>query len=361
MNTPDSNAVRTYRQLITEGDLSHPNVLALLGSDRETAVATLDQLRDVGLVTYAETDPDFVTAVSADVAEEKAFGRLLESLDRVVRDVTRTQSELRSLRVFNEALSADCKSGQIVAIADPDAVNTRIAEAAGACKFEVLVVQPGGPRPRAILEQAYPRDSAMLKRGVSMRAIYQHSARFCGNTQKHAESLTAIGAEVRTLDCLSRRLMVFDRHTAFIAGGSEEAGAIMIKYPAVVAFLVDVFEAIWSLAQPMTSSYRTRIEGSVVSDIQNSIMKLMMTEEKDGAIARRLAISERTCRSHISKIMQRLGARNRTHLGYLIAQEEAAGRGREMYPEPAVDRGWGAQHGHRRPAGGLPSDTAQVA
>ncbi|MCX4551213.1 helix-turn-helix transcriptional regulator [Streptomyces sp. NBC_01387] len=299
--------------------------------------------------------------MSADVAEEKIFGRLLESLDRVVRDVSRTQSSLRSLRVFNEALSVDGQGGQIVAIVDPDAVDTRIAEAAGECKFEVLVVQPGGSRPRAILEKAYPRDSAMLKRGVSMRTIYQHSARFCGNTQNHVESLTAIGAEVRTLDCLSRRLMIFDRHTAFISGDSEDAGVIMIKHAAVVAFLVDVFEGIWNFSQPMTSSYRTRVEGSVVSEIQNSIMKLMMTEEKDGAIARRLAISERTCRSHISKIMRRLGARNRTHLGYLIAREEGARRGREMYPDPAVDHGWGAHHGHCRPAGGLPPDRAQVA
>ncbi|WP_143672688.1 helix-turn-helix domain-containing protein, partial [Streptomyces sp. b94] len=51
---------------------------------------------------------------------------------------------------------------------------------------------------------------------------------------------------------------------------------------------------------------------------QHSIARLLAAGHVDDDIARRMGISVRTCRSHIARLMQTLGATSRTHLGALL-------------------------------------------
>lgn len=315
--------LRIYQHVLTHDGAPLADTLQLPGMDERAATAALDRLRSSGLLRTTEGEPETVTAVSPATAEADALDHLRQFLGRTMHELSLTSTRLDELRAIGRALPGSSRDGSSVTVlTDPAVINRRLDEASDACRFEVLTAQPGGPRPVAVLEQAFPRDSAMLARGVRMRTIYQHSARFSEATQAHAERLTEAGAQIRTLDELFQRLLIFDRRTAFIPGGPDSDGAILIDLPAIVTFLVGGFEIAWRSALPLTSAYTTRAEGTVVSDIQRSIAALLLTEDKDATIARRLGISERTCRSHISKIMQRLGARNRTHLGYLLALEE---------------------------------------
>ncbi|MEU7428729.1 LuxR C-terminal-related transcriptional regulator [Streptomyces sp. NPDC040750] len=320
----DSDTLRVYQHVLTHDGAPLADVLQVPGVEEQSATTALDRLRSFGLLRTTGKNPETITAVSPATAESDALDLLRQSLGRTMQELSLTCAQLDELRAIGRALPGSSGDGccGVTVLTDPAVINRRLDEASSACQFEVLTAQPGGPRPVAVLEQAFPRDSAMLARGVRMRTIYQHSARFSESTQAHAERLTEAGAEIRTLDELFQRLLIFDRRTAFIPGGPDSDGAILIDLPSIVAFLVGGFEIAWRSALPLTSAYATRAEGTVISDIQRSVAALLLTEDKDATIARRLGISERTCRSHVSKIMQRLGARNRTHLGYLLALEK---------------------------------------
>ncbi|MFJ1709353.1 LuxR C-terminal-related transcriptional regulator [Kitasatospora sp. NPDC088346] len=264
-----------------------------------------------------------LTAASPLLAESQVIAPLQDQAAALGRALQELRSRLDPLQRIHESVAGSRLGTQaLVLLTDPREITSALEVAARSCEREVLTAQPGGPRTPEVLEQALPRDTAMLARGVRMQTIYQHSARFSGPTQAYVERVTALGSEVRTLDEFFRRLLIVDRRTAFIPDVENDAGAVLIRHPAVVAFLADSFERVWASALPFTSAHESRTDKSISSAMQRSIARLMLTEDKDSAIARRLGIGERTCRTHIAKMMQQLGARNRTHLGYLLAAAE---------------------------------------
>ncbi len=62
----------------------------------------------------------------------------------------------------------------------------------------------------------------------------------------------------------------------------------------------------------------TGIEG--ISHREQSIAALLAEGHQDAVIAERLGISVRTCRAHIARLSETLGAASRTQLGVRIAQ-----------------------------------------
>lgn len=249
-----------------------------------------------------------------------SLATLVEEVRAIQGKVGQVRAGLTQLWEAQEVLGRSSESGDgLRRITGLREINALLTAAASECRQSVATAQPRGPRQPEVLEQALPRDIAMLRRGVRMRTIYQHTARFSAPTQAYVEKVTALGGEVRTLAEFFERLIVFDRTVAFIPDPEDQQTAVMIRDPAVVAFLVGAFDRVWLTAVPFSSAYESRTEDGIVLAIQQSIARLLLHEEKDAAIARRLGISERNCRGHIAKLMKRLGARNRTHLGYLLA------------------------------------------
>ena len=125
--------------------------------------------------------------------------------------------------------------------------------------------------------------------------------------------------EARTLDEVIDRLILFDRTVAFIPANADRTLALELRHPALVGYLVTVFERLWRLAIPLTAPLPdTGIEG--ISHREQSIAALLAEGHQDAVIAERLGISVRTCRAHIARLSETLGAASRTQLGVRIAQ-----------------------------------------
>jgi DNA-binding NarL/FixJ family response regulator len=125
--------------------------------------------------------------------------------------------------------------------------------------------------------------------------------------------------EARTLDEVIDRLILFDRTVAFIPANSDRTMALELRHPALVQYLGTVFDRLWRLALPLTAPLPdTGIEG--ISHRERSIAALLAEGHQDAVIAERLGISVRTCRAHIARLSETLGAASRTQLGVRIAQ-----------------------------------------
>ncbi|MER5477348.1 LuxR C-terminal-related transcriptional regulator [Streptomyces sp. NPDC002734] len=199
-------------------------------------------------------------------------------------------------------------------------IQTAIDEASAACVTEVLTVQPGGIRPEHELTEGLPRAMELRHRGVRMRDLYTHVARHGQGLLGYLE-LMGDAVEARTLDEVPERLILFDRTVAFVPANSRRSVALELRHPALVDYLATVFERLWRLAVPVGSPVPAPEDGGVgVSHRERSIAALLAEGHQDAAIAERLGISVRTCRAHIARLSERLGAASRTQLGVRIAQ-----------------------------------------
>ncbi|MEU1051399.1 helix-turn-helix transcriptional regulator [Streptomyces sp. NPDC005876] len=197
-------------------------------------------------------------------------------------------------------------------------IQAAMDEATEACTTEVLTVQPGGIRREHELTEGLHRALALRGRGVRMRDLYTHVARHGQGLLNYLE-LMGDAVEARTLDEVIDRLILFDRTVAFVPANAERTMALELRHPALVGYLVTVFERLWRLAIPLAAPLPdTGIEG--ISHRERSIAALLAEGHQDAVIAERLGISVRTCRAHIAKLSETLGAASRTQLGVRIAQ-----------------------------------------
>ncbi|MFI9275546.1 LuxR C-terminal-related transcriptional regulator [Kitasatospora sp. NPDC052896] len=280
-------------------------------------------LREGGLLRpLADDRADALVPVAPRTAASRRLARLHTQIARMEQESDAIRAELA---VFQELHEQATRESRLVepcqTVAGADAIAAEIAALAEDCDSEVLVARPGGGRSIAdALQVAWESPEVKLARRVRSRILYQHAARFDRPTREHVEQLVAVGGEVRTLGDPFDQMIIFDRDVAVIPADGDRDVAVIVRQAGVVDFLLGVFERAWVSASPFESQNRAAEVSELISGVRMSIIQLLAEGETDEAIARRIGVSVRTCRSHVAKIYQELGARSRCQLGVLIAQ-----------------------------------------
>ncbi|WP_406076398.1 LuxR C-terminal-related transcriptional regulator [Streptomyces virginiae] len=219
--------------------------------------------------------------------------------------------------VYLQARQHAFPQGAIDHLPDKFAVRTLLTDVIDSCRSEVLVSKHGGSFPVAALREALPRDLALLSRGIRMRSLYQHATRFDQPTRTHAEHLVAAGAQIRTLPEVLPQMIIVDRALALLPARS--GGALIIREPDLLAYLLDVFERDWAQATPYATG--PQAAHGVSQTMKQTILVMLAKGLKDDTIARRLGISLRTCRRHVSELLETLGAHSRFEAGVIAERQ----------------------------------------
>ncbi|MEX3100591.1 MULTISPECIES: helix-turn-helix transcriptional regulator [unclassified Streptomyces] len=267
-------------------------------------------------------DPDDDTWLRP-VPPSVALAQRLHPLEREIQDRRRQTIELTESFDSFIAISAQSPQASIHAITvleGFDRINSALDSATADCQTEMLTVQPGGGRPADTLMEALERDRPLADRGVHIRTLYQHTARHSQSTLAYVDRISDGKIEVRTLEELIERLIIFDQTVAFIPTSDDRRVALELRHPGLVRYLAKVFEQLWQRAVPLTKEIPNDIDPNGITGVQRSIAKLLIEGHVDEAIARRLGMNVRTCRAHIAKLATALGSGSRAQLGYLIAQ-----------------------------------------
>jgi hypothetical protein len=217
------------------------------------------------------------------------------------------------------------------------AIQTFINGAVAEAEEELLTAQPqtGRELPSAGLKAAADRDKAAIERGVRMRTLYQHSARRHSQTRDYVAEVSAAGAEVRTLDEFFNRMIVVDRRVAVIPNAEEFGVAVAIREPAVVAYLVDVFERSWERARPFTNR-ETSLLKDIAAEQRAMTMRMLIEGHSDPVSAKRLGVSPRTYAGYVADLKAEYDAETRFQLGYTMGRMGVSGR-EEFLVEPDND------------------------
>ena len=208
------------------------------------------------------------------------------------------------------------------------AIQTFINGAVAEAEQELLTAQPQTGRERASLKAAAERDKSAIDRGVRMRTLYQHSARRHALTREYVSEVSVHGAEVRTLDEFFNRMIVIDRRLAIIPGPAGTTEAIAVQEPALVAYLVDVFERAWERARPFTSTERSMMN-DIAREQRAMTIRMLIEGHSDPVSAKRLGVSARTFAGYVADLKAEYDAETRFQLGYTMGQLGVSGREEE--------------------------------
>ncbi|WP_336116436.1 helix-turn-helix transcriptional regulator [Streptomyces sp. PTD9-10] len=263
-------------------------------------------------------DPNWLRPVPASVA----LAQRLNPLEREITERRKLSTELaQAFDPFMDLSAQTTTSADAVTVLEGlDRINAALDLATAQCQSEVLTVQPSARHPERRLIEGLERDKPLIDRGVRIRTLYQHTARYSPERLAYVDQFTNGKVEYRTIDELVERLIICDDTVAFIPIRDDRQVALELRHPGLVGYLIKVFEFMWNRAVPLSAGapYETAPDG--ITDIQHSIAKLLVEGHVDEAIARRLGMNVRTCRAHIAKLAQALGSGSRAQLGFLIAQ-----------------------------------------
>ncbi|GGK23097.1 hypothetical protein GCM10011583_63760 [Streptomyces camponoticapitis] len=299
----------------------------------ETAIALYTEALRRGRITRAALAPapclldmallypdPLDAAWMSPVLPSAALAHLLQPITREIHErVQLTTSLVNSLAPLSAVVAED-PSLSITMLDGHVLIDAKVGEAARAATKEILTVQPGFSRERKLMMAGLARSLAAIERGAHLRHLYQHPARYSPHIKEYLDQVPADRLEVRTVEQTVERLIIVDRAVAFIPASANRHTALEIRHPALITYLVGVYEVLWGQATPMTERPPTISPDAPVTPVQHSIARLLAEGTTDEAVARKMGISVRTCRSHIAKLMQALNASSRTHLGALLVQ-----------------------------------------
>lgn len=215
--------------------------------------------------------------------------------------------------------------GPFTEIRGSDAIDAFLAAAVADAEVELLTAQPQTGRDAPTLASASVRDTKALERGVSMRILYQHSARRSTMTHRYVLAVANRGAEVRTLDEFFNRLIVIDRKLAVIPSHLGVSVATAVREPSVVAYLVDMFERTFERARPYTNK-EERVMKDIAREQRAITIRMLIEGYPDPKSAQRLGVSPRTYAGYVADLKEDYGAQSRFQLGYVMGQQGITGQ-----------------------------------
>ncbi|MGC9540069.1 helix-turn-helix transcriptional regulator [Streptomyces sp. UG1] len=267
----------------------------------------LDDVRRLRPLTPALALPKLLRKVAEDIAQRR-------------RAETRLAEAFEPLLALGSQHAPSAEPAEISLLKGFDQINQAITEAMTDASRELLTIQPhNGRDPGPGLAQALNRDQGLLDRGGRIRTLYQHTQRHSPAVIARYEHLNG-DAEARTLDQVTKRLIVIDRTVAFIPANRDRTFALEVRHPALTDYFAIVFDVLWRMATPM---YPQAVQPPSLNGItprQRAIAALLVEGHTDAVIADRLGMNIRTARVHIAKLAATLSSESRAQLGYLIAQ-----------------------------------------
>lgn len=317
--TPQAEEV--YRYFLRHRGESVGSVPEALGMDPDTveaAIETLDRLAMLDL-----TDRHRVIATEPRIAIERLVEQRLEELNAEIRRVFAARDAISG---FLEDKREGDQASVVLDIERVESgarVRQRLDDLAFFSYKETLCLHPGGPFNQVMIESALPLDTRSLRRGLSLREIFHPQALEDPRMVSYLRELVNLGAEVRITDQPMDRMLMYDRSVAVVPidPKHDSTGALLVREPGLVSQLVIYFEGLWKAATPLGDYIDPPAEEPTLSKMEQRVLSVMATADKDEIAARELDISVRTYRRYVADLMARLGAVNRFQAA-LRAKEE---------------------------------------
>ncbi|MFI2609534.1 LuxR C-terminal-related transcriptional regulator [Kitasatospora sp. NPDC018619] len=316
----DAIAESVYREMLADPEGGVAELCERLGLSEGAVRAALDRLADLTLLRSSRERPGTLRPVSPERGLEILLRRQEEEIARRQQELAASKAAVARALGEYAKVRTDTPVGGRERLLGLDAVQDKLESLTARLTTEVLAVMPGGAQSAASLAASRPLDEDALRRGVTLRTIYQDSIRDAPETLAYARWMVGLGGRVRTAPVLPPRMLVFDRSTAVVPIDPENtrAGALCTREPGIVASLVALFEHAWETAVPIEDQDEAAPEA--LTSGERELLRLLSTGLTDDAAAKRLGVSVRTVRRQMAAVMERLEAASRFEAGLKTAR-----------------------------------------
>ncbi len=313
-------ATGLYEQILAAGGLAADDPQIADGTDVRRA---LDLLVDLGLLQLDATRKTW-RPLEPSNAQSRVVAPLGNEGARLLEESARWASAFTQLNQSWRRSPAASESGPFLYL-HGEAISPYLVTLVSEAQEELLTAQPQANREAKTLAEAAVRDVEALKRGLTMRTLYQHSARRHPATHRYVATVTEHGAEVRTLDEFFNRMIVVDRRVALIPAADSLATAVVVREPAIVTYLVDVFERAFARGRPFSSAGQG-VSKEIASEQRQMTIRMLIEGHSDAVSAKRLGVSPRTYAGYVAELKDEYDAETRFQLGYTMGSLGIAGK-----------------------------------
>lgn len=325
----ESAATALYDEIATQGGIPKADPrIAARGPDREA----FDLLQELGLVTADELDATWVAVDPATVQSRVVAPLGQQGAELITESGQWAQAFSNLSQTWRQ--SPGSVKGPFTELRG-EAIGPYITSSVADASEELLTAQPQTGRAMEQLPQAIEREVAALRRGVTMRTLYQHAARRSSATHKYVAAVAAEGAQVRTLDEFFNRLIVVDRRLAIIPT-RVGPGGLALREPSLVLYLVDIFERSWERARPFTNR-ETPLMRDIAAEQRAMTIRMLVGGHADPVGAKRLGVSPRTYAAYVSDLKHEFQVDTRFQLGYEMGRRGITGNDAEPHVESDRD------------------------
>jgi hypothetical protein len=325
----EDDATKLYEEVCQKGQIAASDYrIAEDGPLR----AAFDLLVQMGLLIF-DSEQDGWAPEDPTSVQSRVVSPLSQEAAKLLSESSQWSSAFSNLSQSWRRAPQSSARGPFTYLRSVELINSVLDQLLAECEEELLTAQPEAGRDPRFLAKAALRDIVAIERGITMRTLYQHSARRSSVTHKYVAAVTARGAEVRTLDEFFNRMIVVDRRVAVIPSRNEVAVAVVIREPAVVAFLVNVFERSWERGRPFTNR-DTSLLKDIAAEQRAMTMRMLIEGHSDPVSAKRLGVSPRTYAGYVADLKSEFEAETRFQLGYTMGQQGVSGN-EEIEDDPA--------------------------
>ena len=324
----EDEATKLYEEICQRGGIAASDYR--IAEDGELRRA-FDLLVDMGLIMFDSEQDGWVPEDPTGV-QSRVVSPLSQQAAKLLAESSQWSSAFSNLAQSWRRAPQSTGGGSITYLRGT-VITTFLEQLLSECEEEMLTAQPQAGRDPRYLAKAALRDIELLERGAKMRTLYQHSARRSSVTHKYVAAVTARGAEVRTLDEFFNRLIVVDRRVAVIPHQEQVGVAVIVREPAVVEYLVDVFERSWERGRPFTNR-ETSLLKDIAAEQRAMTMRMLIEGHSDPVSAKRLGVSPRTYAGYVADLKAEYDAETRFQLGYTMGRRGISGH-EELDDDPA--------------------------
>ncbi|RJK94302.1 hypothetical protein [Vallicoccus soli] len=310
----DERAERLYRALLRRPGSSRHDLADLLGWAGEAEVdRAAHPLLAARLVR--EAAGSYVA-----LAPETAVGRLLDReesrLQRRLREVVDARSTVGDFLLDHAAGQGRPRAEEALAALDPDRALGALAELAATTTGPVRV--HCAPDWLAAADERVGQLLGRLLAGRTVRVVYPVAVLDDDAQLDRLRRQARRGGAARVAAAVDRSFLVFGDAGAVMPAAPGTDGHLLVRTPALVATLRDLFDVAWHHASPLP----TPVQGRPADARDSALLELLALGAKDETVARRLGVSLRTVRRRTAQLMHELGATTRFQAG-----REASRRG----------------------------------
>jgi len=320
----EDDATKLYEEICQHGGIASSDHRIVEDGELRGA---FDLLVEMGLVSY-DSEQDLWSPEDPAGVQSRVVSPLSQQAAKLLAESSQWNAAFGNLaQSFRRAPQAS--ASRAITYLRGSVIDGFLTQLLAECEEELLTAQPEARRDAPTLARAALRDIATVERGVKMRTLYQHSARRSSSTRKYVAAVTARGAEVRTLDEFFNRMIVVDRRIAMIPHQDQAMVAVVVREPAVVEYLVDVFDRSWERARPFTNR-DTSLLKDIASEQRAMTMRMLIEGHADPVSAKRLGVSPRTYAGYVADLKAEYEAETRFQLGYTMGRMGVSGQEVEL-------------------------------